>query len=239
MKHFSKLFFAALLSLASVKAFASGGPDAYGYTWTTSLDAGGPAYNWIDITSRPGVQSITDLLDDNSSASMISIGFPFHFYWNDYTQLKVGSNGWLSFNNVSNIASCFQTIPTAGNGDNLLAPLMGDLNFTGAGNPGTVKYWTNNVDSFIVSYINVPFWAVNAPGYAGSNSFQVILCSADSSIPPSASDENRRPRPRSSVTVAQRTPVWLPASCGRRYGVIWFATSPEYTPRRAPLRRST
>ena len=182
MKHYSKIFFAALLSMASVKAFASGGPDSYGYTWTTSLDAGGPAYNWIDITSRAGVQTVSGLADDNSAASMINIGFPFHFYWNDYSQLKVGSNGWLSFNNVSNIASCFPTIPTAGNGDNLLSPLMGDLNFTGAGNPGQVKYWTNNNDSFIVSYINVPFWQVNAPGYIGSNSFQVILCSADSSI---------------------------------------------------------
>jgi PKD repeat protein len=183
---FMKQFYTFLLTLFTVaitsSGFASGGPDAYGYTWMTSLDAGGPAYNWIDITSRPGVQTVTGLADDNSAAAMINVGFNFHFYWSDYSQLKVGSNGWLSFNNVSNIASCFPSIPTAGTGDNILAPLMGDLNFTGVGNTGQVKYWSNNVDSCVISYINVPFWSVSAPGWVGSNSFQVILCAADSSI---------------------------------------------------------
>lgn len=175
---------AAVLTCTTLNiAHASGGPDSYGYTWTETSDPGGPAFNWIDITSRTGVQTVTGLADDNSAAGMINIGFSFHYYWNDYTQLKVGSNGWVSFNNVSNMASCFPTIPTPGGpGDNYLAPLMGDLNFTGAGNPGQVRYWTNNVDTFIISYINVPFWTVNAPGWTGSNTFQVILCNSDSSI---------------------------------------------------------
>jgi PKD repeat protein len=181
-----KLIFIFLLAVALFLpegTSAQGGPDAYGYTWNTSLNAGGPAYNWIDITTRSGVQTVTGLSDDNSAAGMINIGFSFHFYWTDQTQLKVGSNGWLSFGNVGNIASCFPTIPAAsGAADNYLAVLMSDLNFTGAGNPGQVKYWTNSVDSFIISYINVPFWEVNAPGYTGSNTFQVILCKTDSSI---------------------------------------------------------
>lgn len=181
MKKLIYLSIVIILSTGSAKA--AGGPDAYGYTWITSLDPGGPAYNWIDITSRPGVQTVTGLADDNSAAGMINIGFPFHYYWNDYTQMKVGSNGWLSFMNISNIASCFPTIPTAGGaGDDYLALLMSDLNFTGAGNIGQVKYWTNNVDSFVISYINVPFWSVSAPGWSGSNSVQVILCGADTSI---------------------------------------------------------
>jgi PKD repeat protein len=182
MKKIYNLIAGATL-FASLSANAAGGPDSYGYTWMTSLDAGGPTYNWIDITSYPGVQTVTGLADDNSAAGMINIGFNFHYYWSDYSQLKVGSNGWLSFNNISNMASCFFAIPTPGGpGDNYLAPLTGDLNFTGAGNPGVVRYWTNNVDTFIISYIDVPFWSVNAPGWAGANSFQVILSNVDSSI---------------------------------------------------------
>ncbi len=183
MKTFYTCICAGALALLPLKSFAAGGPDAYGYTWITSLDPGGPVFSWIDITSRSGVQTVTGLADDNSAPGMVNLGFNFHYYWNDYSQLKVGSNGWVSFDPVSNIASCFPVIPTAGGaGDNILAPLMGDLNFTGAGNPGQVMYWTNNVDSFIISYINVPFWQVNAPGWIGSNSFQVILCNSDSSI---------------------------------------------------------
>lgn len=183
MKHTLRLALLLLLGSAG-QAFASGGPDAYGYTWITSADPGGPTFSWVDITSRPGVQTVTGLADDNSAASMVPIGFNFHFYWTDETQLRVGSNGWLSFNSsASNIASCFPTIPTAGGAaDKYLAALMSDLNFTGVGNVGQVKYWTNNVDSFIISYINVPYWSVSAPGWTGSNSFQVILCGADSSI---------------------------------------------------------
>lgn len=183
MKKLFTLITAVTLLLFSEQTNAAGGPDAYGYTWITSLDPGGPTYSWIDISSRPGVQTVTGLADDNSAPGMINIGFNFHYYWSDYSTLKVGSNGWTSFNPVSNIASCFPTIPTPGGaGDNLLAALMGDLNFTGAGNIGQVKYWTNSVDSFIISYINVPFWSVNAPGWVGSNSFQIILCNSDSSI---------------------------------------------------------
>lgn len=178
---FLLLSFALGLTCNNTMFAQSGGPDAYGYTWTSS-GAGGVTYSWVDITGLPGVQTVSGLADDNSAPSMINIGFPFQFYWSQYSQLKVGSNGWLSFNNVGNIASCFPTIPTAGGaGDNILAPLMSDLLFS-ASSPGSVQYWTNNTDQFIISYLNVPYWSVNAPGYIGSNSFQVILSAADSSI---------------------------------------------------------
>ncbi|ASS47665.1 MAG: hypothetical protein A3D31_17725 [Candidatus Fluviicola riflensis] len=182
MKKSYTILLAMIVLLFASKSFAAGGPDAYGYTWITSVDAGGPAFNWIDITARPGVQTVTGLADDNSAAGMINVGFNFHYYWNDYSQLKIGSNGWMSFNNVSNVAACFPGIPAGGGADNVLAPFMSDLNFTGAGNIGQVKYWTNNLDSCVISYIDVPFWSVNAPGWSGGNTFQVILCAADSSI---------------------------------------------------------
>ena len=166
--------------IGSTFAQNSGGPDTYGYTWYISGHAQGPVFNWIDITSS-GTQ-ITGLSDDNSVA-FISMAQPFHYYWSDYTQIKIGSNGWLSFDNVGNIAHCFPVIPTsAGAGDNYLAPFMSDLIF-GAAIPSEAWYYDDLVnDRFIVSYINVPWWSVNSPGYVGSNTFQVILSRADSSI---------------------------------------------------------
>jgi hypothetical protein len=157
----------------------SGGPDAYGYTWKDSDEPGGPVYNWVDITGI-GTQ-ITGLADDNSAPTFTDIGFNFHYYWSDYNKIKIGSNGWLSFENASNIASCFPLLPTGGGVNNILAPFMSDLTFIGVGNTATVHYWTNST-IFIVQYTNVPYWQATAPGYTGSNSFQVILNSADSSI---------------------------------------------------------
>jgi hypothetical protein len=157
----------------------SGGPDAYGYTWKDSDEPGGPVYNWVDITGI-GTQ-ITGLADDNSAPAFTDIGFNFHYYWSDYNKIKIGSNGWLSFENASNIASCFPNLPTVGGVNNILAPFMSDLTFIGVGNTATVHYWTN-ASVFIVQYTNVPYWQATAPGYTGSSSFQVILNAADSSI---------------------------------------------------------
>jgi Secretion system C-terminal sorting domain len=175
------LFLLCFFGFSQTKA-QGGGPDAFGYTWLSSTDAGGPTYNWIDITAAG--TPITGLADDNV-VGPFNTGFSFHYYWSDYTQVKVGSNGWVRFGNASqNIAHCFPTMPTAGGsgGDNFLAVLMNDLNFSGAGNYGNAYYWTNNVDSFIVTYDSVPQWVQANPDYQGYRTFQVILDGTDSSI---------------------------------------------------------
>ncbi len=176
------LFLVATLFLPATAA--SGGPDAYGYVWRDSNEPNGPAVNWID-TNSTWVQ-VTGLADDNS-VGQFNIGWAFHYYWADYTRVKIGSNGWLSFDNPSNVAHCFPTLPTpAGAADNILAPLMSDLNFTSSypqfPNVGEVWYWTNNQDSFVVTYYNVPFWVNAVPDWAGDNTFQVVLSGVDSSI---------------------------------------------------------
>lgn len=164
----------------------TGGPDIYGYTWIDSNEPGGPAFNWIDITTNPNAVQISGLADDNA-VGPYNIGFNFHYYWSDYPSVKVGSNGWISFDNVGNVASCFPTIPTAGGaGDNLVTPYMSDLTFVSntpaSPNPGEMWYWTNNVDSFIIQYVNVPWWTQGSPDWVGSNTFQLILSGQDSSI---------------------------------------------------------
>ncbi|MFT7451027.1 MAG: hypothetical protein ACI9VN_001750, partial [Patescibacteria group bacterium] len=146
----------------------------------TSGDVDGPGVDWIDI-STIGTE-VSGLADDNSAA-FVPMGMDFHYYWSDYDQMKIGSNGWLSFDNVSNISHCFPAVPTpGGNGDNLVCPLMGDLNFTGVGNPGKVYYHNDGAGKFIVSYHDAPFWVNANPAYIGSNTFQAVFDSADSSI---------------------------------------------------------
>ncbi len=175
------ILFIYFLSWNSVGA-QGGGPDSYGYTWLSSSDLGGPVYNWVDI-SETGTE-IVGLTDDNVSDS-IDIGFSFHYYWLDYTSLTVGSNGWVRFGLVSqNIAHCFPLIPTGGgsSGDNYLGVFTSDLNFTGTGNYGKAYYWSNNIDSFIVTYDSVPAYTSVSPNYGGFRTFQVILNGADSSI---------------------------------------------------------
>lgn len=148
----------ALVFLSVNIGLAGGGPDAYGYTWKDNNDAGGPTYNWIDIVNE---QPVTDLSDDNSSPNWIDMGFDFQYYWGTFNQVKIGSNGWIAFNNLSNIAHAtpttgFPAIPTAGDmNDNFVAPFLADLMFgstVDAGNIGRAYYYTNLAkDTFIVS----------------------------------------------------------------------------------------
>jgi hypothetical protein len=175
----------AISGFNEVKAL-QGGPDAYGYVWRDSNEPSGPTFSWVDIENRPGTVQVTGLADDNS-VGQFNIGWDFHYYWSDYNKVKLGSNGWISFNNVGNIASCFPTLPTAGGaGDNLVVPYMSDLTYISSvpanPNPGRMFYWSNSVDSFIVQYKTVPWWRQGTPDWIGSNTFQVILSGQDSSI---------------------------------------------------------
>ncbi len=167
-----------LLSFIASSLFAAiGGPDQYGYIWKDSNEADGPLYSWIDITTTG--TAITDLADDNLHGPII-MAANMPYYWYDVKKVWVASNGYVAFNG-GNIAATFPALPAAGGTDNYMAVLMSDLTFTGAGNPGQC-FVKDDVTQFIVSWLNVPFWSVNAPGYTGSNTFQLILNKLDSTI---------------------------------------------------------
>ncbi len=175
--------FAGIMNSASAQT--TGGPDLFGYIWRDSNDPNGQAYNWIDIASLPGAVQVTGLADDNVRGPY-AIGFPFRFYWYDVTTFRVGSNGYISFG-LGAAAHPFPLIPTPTGIQNFVAGMMSDLTFTdnaGVAIPNAqCWYWSSpNSDSLIVSYMEVPFWDPIAPGYIGSNTFQIILSMADTSI---------------------------------------------------------
>ena len=161
--------------------------DAFGYSWKSDTSAGGPTYNWVDIAS--GSTEITGLTDDNF-AGPVPIGFSFRYYWLDYTDLYVGSNGYLTFGKGYNIASGssgMPTIPSPGAPSNIIAPYLADLTFTDSAGvlipTAKVYYKTIGTDSFVITYENVPFWTDETPEHSrGACTFQVILSRLDSSI---------------------------------------------------------
>ncbi|MGA9117331.1 MAG: FlgD immunoglobulin-like domain containing protein [Bacteroidota bacterium] len=154
-------------------------PDAWGYTWVRSTDPGGPVFNWVDITTR-GTQ-VTGLGDDNS-AGPFPIQFAFPYYWYTVNTFRVGSNGYVTFGNqTANFASPFAALPNTSAPNDMLAICTGDLDFTVAAANPRCYYWTNGVDSLVVSYINVTEWQVT-PNPNLKHTFQVILNKQDSSI---------------------------------------------------------
>ncbi len=144
-----------------------GGPDGFGYSWIDSDEPGGPTFNWVNIRGV-GTQ-IIGLLDDNNLGPF-PMGFSFPFYGNNFNQIRVASNGFVSFTST---VSPFTngSIPSAAEPNNAIYPFWDDLLFS-ATNGSTAWYYYDAANSrFIVQYDSVPFFGATP----GRNTFQVIL----------------------------------------------------------------
>ncbi len=142
----------------------AGGPDAFGYRWKDSAEAGGPAYSWVDI-STVGTNVGTG---DDAILGPFNLGFTFNYYGTAFTSVKVGTNGYLSFTTTST-AYTNQGIPNTTEPNNLLAAFWDDLNVTTA---GMLKYYADTANQrFIVSWLAVPRYGVATD----LETFQVIL----------------------------------------------------------------
>ena len=150
-----------------------GGPDAYGYQYLDSdtTAPGAPTYSWVSIQGV-GTQ-VTGLSDDNY-AGPFPIGFDFPYYWYSVDEVIVGSNGYITFGDKAANASPFDLVPGPQRPNNQLAPLNSDIDPSAS---GSVWFWSNGADSFIVEYDSIPFWSTG-----GNNSFQILLTKADSSV---------------------------------------------------------
>jgi outer membrane protein assembly factor BamB len=137
-------------------ALGSGGPDVYGYVWKDSDAPDGPAYEWFDIFT---VGTNSGLMGDNVSTTL-SIPFNFSFYSNNYDQVTVSSNGYLTFksfgNYPGNVAIPHWAIP-----NNMIAPFMDDLH---SGTGALTYYHDSGTSRFIIQYSN---WGI----YKGTASF--------------------------------------------------------------------
>jgi hypothetical protein len=131
-------------------------------------------YSWIDMAGATTIANIGD--DDNQGP--YTLGFTFPFYGNNYTQMRVNSNGSISPTdangyNIYNpvVEPCLPT-PTLPN--NSIYGWWGDLDPSTATGGGTVKYRSDvAAGRFIVSWENVPFWTAGGP--SGSFNFQIIV----------------------------------------------------------------
>ena len=153
-----------ILGSALACMFASVASDAASYQVT------GPTtpYTWVDISGTG--TNVTPALIDDSVSGVIAIGFTFNFGGTNYTQLQIGSNGWVFFGTTA-AAVYINTTVTTSPVTNVLMPYWDDLNPNGVA--GKIKYQTLGAApnrQFVVSYLGVPTY-----NNTGSNTFQVVL----------------------------------------------------------------
>ncbi|MCD6162871.1 MAG: T9SS type A sorting domain-containing protein [candidate division Zixibacteria bacterium] len=164
--------------LDQVQLDTSSAPDAYGYTWVDNDAGGSPVYEWIDI-SGTGV-AVEGLMDDNA-VGPFDIGFDFAYYWYSVDHFYIGSNGYISFASDDNYSQDFPMIPSSNRPNDIVVPLACDLDFTAPYGTNACYYYTNNVDTLIVTWDNVLEW--NTPyNSTATHTFQLILTASDSAI---------------------------------------------------------
>ena len=140
-----------------------GGPDLFGYRWIDSDELGGPTYSWVDIS---GFGTPISGMGDDTNLGPYPIGFNFSFYGMTYNTFRFCTNGFISFTSSSNEYDN-TPIPSDLAPLDLVAGLWDDLYFPGG---GSAYYYSNNVDSLVVSYVGVPHYSSGGP-----YTFQIIL----------------------------------------------------------------
>ena len=76
---------------------SSGGPDAFGYIWRSSLDPRGPDYEWTDIVA---IGTNLGLMGDDAAVA-VTLPFEFPWYGNFYTNAWVSTNGYVTFQSTA------------------------------------------------------------------------------------------------------------------------------------------
>ncbi len=142
-----------------------GGPDAFGHSWVDSDEGAGVTYDWVDIS---GVGTPVSLGDDDASGP-IPIGFSFGFYDSVYTELYIGSNGIVTFDEPSSLRVNLE-LPTEYQRA-MIAPFWDDLD---PSKGGAIYFYSDTPnDRFIVTFDDIRLY-YSSTG-TGSLNFQVIL----------------------------------------------------------------
>ncbi|MCD6163559.1 MAG: hypothetical protein J7K40_14255 [candidate division Zixibacteria bacterium] len=153
----------------------SGGPDAGYYSWEDNITGTGGAYGWIDISTSGTPVTWDGGSSDDRYTYGIAMGFDFDFYGGTFNRIFVDENGFATFDSITTSGYSNYRIPTTSGSENQIALLWDDLSGV---DEGTAYYYTNNVDTFIISYENWDF----ETDHAQRIDMQMILCGADNSV---------------------------------------------------------
>jgi hypothetical protein len=116
-----------------------GGTDGFGYACIDSDAAGGPAYNWVDISASG--QSL-GLDGANDYYGMLELPFAFDYYGASYDEIAISSYGQVYFENRMADPEFLgnQPIPSTISADGVqtfIAPYWDSLNYDQPNNPQT------------------------------------------------------------------------------------------------------
>ncbi len=166
--------------IGPVDQSAPTGPDAYGYyaydIYDTGYDVAAPTYQWHTIDPDEGGNGTVFLWTDDASET-VDLPFTFRFYGQDFDEVTICSNGWLSMGETWMANFRNWNIPAALGPPNLIAAYWDDLK--GLVNDETeevadmriVYYYDSVNEEFIVQWND----AYNQENNSSIEKFEVVL----------------------------------------------------------------
>ncbi len=157
----------------------TGGPDSAGYTW---FDSNAPepqvAFDWIE----PGTGAPFENVDDGFIT--FDVPFAFTFYGQDYTQVDVSTNGFMSFD-VGNACNDGYNEFDGNNGQTI--PANGNCGDTEWGGNPLIAGWFDDLDpeecgSVIVNTVGEAPQRIFVAEYSGICHNECEICDTSESV---------------------------------------------------------
>jgi hypothetical protein len=159
--------------------FGGGGGTSGGYYFANSLATNAPSYptyGWVDPIAG-GHTAITTWTSggsgDDDFFGSTPLGFSFPFFGTNFTEVFIGSNGYLTFGTGATTTATTSAIPEAAAPNNWIAACAMDLDVSQTLFPNARVYYFSSPSQFIATYYRVHRWTGTAN--TDSITFQIIL----------------------------------------------------------------
>lgn len=121
-------------------------------------------YEWIDIST---IGTVADVSGDDDTGGPYDLGFSVEFFGNNYSSVRICSNGWASF--TSTATEYWNTeIPNPDEPNAAMYPFWDDL---WVPETGRVLYYADAQNSrFIITWDRIPHLSEESP-----NNFQIVI----------------------------------------------------------------
>ena len=149
-----------LVQVGEVQIFDPMGPDAYGYYCFDSNDIGYskvPVYDWLELHYGSGIQlNLPDYGDEQDCRVTVDLPFDFVYYGEEYSQISVCSNGYISMGISDIVQFRNKAIPSAMGPPAMISAFWDDLKMSSTSSIGNVyKYYDSANHRFIIEYHDV------------------------------------------------------------------------------------
>lgn len=161
------------LPVAMPSIYDATGPDNYGYFAYSSKDLlwnQAPEYDWFEINIL-GTE-IPKPMNQNDFTETVTLPFTFKYYGNEFTHLRISSDGWIAFGSGTETAFENKSLPSADGINNMVAVFWDDL-FTDVVAPEAKLIYYNDIPNnrFIIEWYKVP----HVTDIDERETFQIIL----------------------------------------------------------------